>query len=117
MISERKTMSKQTTNQSVPVALSGLLAMLQPSDSSRVADALIAKIEQADFNLAAATKDAVETCLLEDMRRGLGEEIVSSIGEAVRYSVELCVGSPEMGRIVANAISDGIQASAENRSE
>jgi hypothetical protein len=108
-------MIEATENQNEGTAPTKLLAILQPEDSRRVADALIAKIEQADFDIAAATKSELGECLMEGMRCGIGEAIVSAIGDAVRYSVESCVGSYEMGRIVSNAISEGVQAAAESR--
>lgn len=92
------------------VASSDLLGILQPADSKRVADALIAKIEDADFDVAIATETAVMRSLRDGLTCGLGDAIVSVIERQVGRAVESCIGSKEMGDIVANAIREGIES-------
>ena len=86
------------------------LGILQPADSKRVADALIAKIEDADFDVASAMEYAVRDSLSAGLTCGLGDSIVSVIERQVGRAIESCIGSKEMGDIVAGAIRDGIVA-------
>ena len=86
------------------------LGILQPADSKRVADALIAKIKYADFDVAIATENAVRWSLRDGLDCGLGDAIVHVIDCQVGRALESCIGSKEMGDIVANAIREGIEA-------
>lgn len=66
---------------------------------------------EANLNVADAVGEAVSEALQEGLVKGLGDAIVTVIAESVRCAVENCIGSKEMGDIVARAISDGIESS------
>lgn len=108
-----KTQDQSKTEGGVAVASSAWLGILQPADSKRVADALIEKIEAADFDVALATQMAVVHSLRDGLTCGLGDAIVTVIEHQVWRAVESGIGSKEMGGIVANAIREGIEATTD----
>ena len=82
--------------------------LLQPEDSKRVADAIIAAIDDGEMDMATATASTLGRALTEGLPNGLGDAIVEAIARQVNRSIEYCIGSKEMGDIVRSAISDGI---------
>lgn len=58
-----------------------------------------------------AIKTAISDSLHAGLTEGFGDVLISVISASVRNSVEHCIGSKEMGDIVAQAISDGIENS------
>ena len=88
---------------------SSILNILQPSDSARVAEAIITKIEEADFDVAFAAEKAVLSSFSEGLTCPLGDAVVSAIEDQVGRAMRGCLGSYEMGQIVFNAIREGIE--------
>jgi len=86
MIPETRLETEKPMNEQDPkTELSGIL---QPSDSKRVADALIEKIKEADFNLGGAVELALERSLKDGLTCGLGEAIVTVIEGQIRLAAE-----------------------------
>lgn len=83
--------------------------LLQPDDSKRVTEALLKKIEDADFNIAFDVGFEVGVALNPERTGGLGGAIVSAIDKQVGRSIESCLGSKEMGDVVAKAIREGME--------
>lgn len=73
-----------------------------------MADALIEKINDANFDIANAMAVELFRALHEGLTCGLGDAIVSVIERQVGCAVESCVGSEEMMCAVSGAIRDGI---------
>jgi hypothetical protein len=48
--------------------------MLTPEDSKRVADALIQKIEEAEFDIADSVRDAIRSVLMPNTRNNWKED-------------------------------------------
>jgi hypothetical protein len=83
-----------------------MTTLLQPEDSKRVADAIIAAVENADFDVAYEIRAALNP----GNQLGLGIMGLDTLYRAVVAGIENCIGSQEFGRIVQNAIIDGVEA-------
>ena len=90
------------------------IGILHPSDSKRVAEALLAKIEDADFNIAWSMGCELENALhkglnYKGVRYGLGEAILEQIDTTLNRVVEGCLCSHEMHSTIGDAIRKGVE--------
>ena len=90
------------------------IGILQPTDSKRVAEALLAKIEDADFNIAFAVGCELEHALNRGLNYkgvgyGLGEGILDQIDTTLNRVVEGCLWSDKMHRTIGDAIREGVE--------
>ena len=85
------------------------IGILHPSDSKRVAEALLAKIEDADFDIAWSMGYELENALSKGLTCGLGDAILSQIELTLRNVVGGCLCSREMHRTIGDAIREGVE--------
>jgi hypothetical protein len=80
------------------------VSLLQPIDSARVADCIIAKIEWADISIARAIRDSLDPTIQDS----LGRDIAMIVKREVSRSVESILGSKDFADVVSAAIETGI---------
>lgn len=81
------------------------IGILHPSDSKRVAEALLTRIENGDFNIGFDMAEELRVALSKGLTCGLGEAILIEIRETLRGS--LC--SDKMHRTIGDAIREGVE--------
>ena len=85
------------------------LGILHPTDSKRVAEALLTSIENGDFNIAWEVGYHLEHALHKGLTCGLGEAILDQIDTSLRDVVGGCLCSQRMHRTIGDAIREGVE--------
>ena len=85
------------------------IGILHPSDSKRVAEALLTRIENGDFNIGFDMAEELRVALSKGLTCGLGEAILEQIDTTLNRVVEGCLCSHEMHRTIGDAIREGVE--------
>lgn len=83
--------------------------MLQPEDSKRIADAIIARLDDGEFDIRDGIQLAIAHSLNDGMGRdGFGAALLDTVDRAIIRGIENTIGSKEAGDIFRDAIERGI---------
>ena len=99
------------------------MQLLTPEDSKRIADAVIEKIQDADWNIAEAVQDAVRDvlvpeiwkpgwlpCLIEDMCNQISRGVVAAAYEA---SEKISRDAGDAWEEISHGVVDAVREGAE----